>query len=94
MSRPWPRGQFFGWPWFYIGEDPDPRHALDYPAVHPPVTLPSVLLQSHSAALGSAFYTGTQFPAEYHGSLFVATHGSWNRANPTGSKVIRIMFDG
>lgn len=86
-------GQFFGWPWFYIGENLDPRHALDYPAVHPPVTIPSVLLQSHSASLGSAFYTGTQFPPEYHGSLFVATHGSWNRANPTGAKVIRIMFD-
>ena len=57
------------------------------------MNVPSVLLQAHSSSLGSAFYTGTQFPAEYRGSLFVATHGSWNRANPTGSKVIRIMFD-
>ena len=86
-------GQFYGWPWFYIGENLDPRHAASYPVTHPPVSVPSVLLQAHSASLGSAFYTGTQFPAEYHGSLFVATHGSWNRANPTGAKVIRILFD-
>ena len=26
------------------------------------------------------FYTGTQFPATYHGGAFVAFHGSWNRA--------------
>jgi glucose/arabinose dehydrogenase len=86
-------GQFYGWPWFYIGENLDPRHAASYPVDHPPVSVPSVLLQAHSSSLGSAFYTGTQFPAEYQGSLFVATHGSWNTARPTGSKVIRILFD-
>ncbi len=86
-------GEFYGWPWFYIGENLDPRHAADYPVDHPPVKVPNVLLQAHSASLGSAFYTGTQFPAEYQGSLFVATHGSWNTSRPTGSKVIRILFD-
>ncbi len=85
--------QFFGWPWFYIGGNLDPRHAAAYPAIHPPIAIPNVLLQAHTAALGSAFYTGTQFPTEYWGSMFVAAHGSWNRANPVGSKVIRIMFD-
>ena len=44
-------------------------------------------------SLGSVFYTGTQFPQGFRGNLFVAQHGSWNRANPTGSKVIRIPFD-
>ena len=52
-----------------------------------------MLLQAHSASLGAAFYTESQFPAEYAGNLFVAIHGSWNRANPIGSKVIRITFD-
>ena len=56
--------------------------------------MPSVLLQAHSSSLGSVFYTGTQFPKEYRGSLFVAAHGSWNRKSPTGSKVIRLVFDG
>jgi glucose/arabinose dehydrogenase len=86
-------GQFFGWPWFYLGAHVDPRHPAADPAGHPPVALPEVLLQAHSASLGSAFYVGQQFPPEYHGSLFLAEHGSWNRSNPTGSKVIRVVFD-
>jgi glucose/arabinose dehydrogenase len=87
------RGDFFGWPWFYIGPNIDPRHVRDYPRNHRPITLPSVLLQPHSASLGMAFYSGTAFPSQYRGSLFVAEHGSWNRKSPTGSKVVRLTFD-
>ena len=87
-------GQFYGWPWFYIGNRLDPRHRSNYPRTHAAISIPSVLLQAHSSSLGSAFYTGTQFPKEYRGSLFVAAHGSWNRKSPTGSKVIRLVFDG
>ena len=87
------RGEFYGWPWFYIGTHPDKRPASAVPSGLPAVALPKVLLQSHSAPLGTAFYTGSQFPSDYAGSLFIAQHGSWNRANPTGSKVIRIAFD-
>jgi glucose/arabinose dehydrogenase len=86
-------GGFYGWPWYYIGYHPDPVHAASIPAGLPPVTTPNVLLQAHSASLGAAFYTGAYFPAEYHNNLFVAVHGSWNRANPIGSKVIRLSFD-
>jgi glucose/arabinose dehydrogenase len=56
------------------------------------VTPPTVEIQAHSAPIGLAFYTGTQFPAEYRGSLFVAYRGSWNRIVPTGYKVVRIRF--
>ena len=72
------RNQFDGWPWFYIGDHLDPRHRDDYPPTHAEFSIPKVLLQAHSASLGSAFYTGTQFPPEYRGNLFVAEHGSWN----------------
>ncbi|MFO1046980.1 MAG: PQQ-dependent sugar dehydrogenase [Geminicoccaceae bacterium] len=85
--------QFYGWPWLYMGGKIDPRHTGDVPAGLPAVTTPSVLLQAHSASLGSAFYTGSAFPAEYRGSLFVALHGSWNRKNPIGPKVVRVPFD-
>ena len=45
--------------------------------------------------MGLTFYDGTQFPAEYRGDLFAAEHGSWNRANRTGYKVVRaILRDG
>lgn len=86
-------GQFYGWPWFYLGAHPDPRHPGIDPATLPPISLPNVLLQAHSASLGSVFYTSAQFGPDYQGSLFVAIHGSWNRASPIGSKVIRLVFD-
>jgi len=54
------------------------------------VTSPTVEIQAHSAPIGLAFYTGTQFPEEYRGSLFVAYRGSWNRSLPTGYKIVRI----
>jgi glucose/arabinose dehydrogenase len=53
---------------------------------------PDVLFQAHSSAMDIAFYTGTQFPAEYKGDAFVALKGSWNRSEPTGYKVVRIPF--
>lgn len=57
-------------------------------------TEPSLVdLQAHSAPLGLAFYFGEQFPAEYTGKLFVAYHGSWNRNQPTGYKVVAIDID-
>jgi glucose/arabinose dehydrogenase len=40
------------------------------------------------------FYDGKQFPAEYHGDIFAAEHGSWNRANPTGYEVVRMPLKG
>ena len=86
-------GQFYGWPWLYLGGRVDPRHPGVDPAALPPVATPTVLLQAHSASLGSAFYQGQQFPPEYQGSLFVATHGSWNRGAPIAGKVIRVVFD-
>ena len=54
------------------------------------VLLPAVEIQAHSAPLGLAFYTGTMFPGEFRGDLFVALHGSWNRSTPVGYALIRI----
>jgi len=82
-------GGFYGWPWFYIGTNPDPRH----PGIAArPVIVPEVLIQPHSAPLGISFYDQTAFPAEYRGDAFVALHGSWNRSTRTGYKVIRLRF--
>jgi glucose/arabinose dehydrogenase len=82
-------GGFYGWPWFYIGANPDPRHQN---TAARPVVVPDVLIQPHSAPLGIAFYDQTKFPAEYRGDAFVALHGSWNRSTRTGYKVIRLRF--
>ncbi|MCP3459118.1 sorbosone dehydrogenase family protein [Bradyrhizobium sp. CCGUVB23] len=88
-------GAFYGWPWFYIGANQDPRHAGARPDLKDKVTIPDVLLQPHSASLGMTFYQGSNFPADYQGDAFAAEHGSWNRSKRTGYKVIRIkMKDG
>lgn len=88
-------GAFYGWPWFYIGGNEDPRHAGARPDLKDKVTVPDVLIQPHSASLGMTFYQGAQFPPEYQGDAFAAQHGSWNRSKRTGYKVIRIrMKDG
>ncbi|HVF42152.1 MAG TPA: sorbosone dehydrogenase family protein [Pyrinomonadaceae bacterium] len=83
-------GGFYGWPWYYIGPNQDPRHAGKRPELRDKTIVPDVLIQSHSASLGMTFYTGTQFPREYAGEAFAAEHGSWNRARRTGYKVIRV----
>ncbi len=83
-------GGFYGWPFAYTGPHEDPRRKGERPDLVAKAIVPDVLLQSHSAPLGLAFYTGTQFPAEYRGDAFVALHGSWNRKQRTGYKVVRI----
>jgi glucose/arabinose dehydrogenase len=88
-------GAFYGWPWYYIGGNEDPRHAGARPDLKDKITVPDVLVQPHSASLGLTFYQGGNFPAEYRGDAFAAEHGSWNRSKRTGYKVIRIrMKDG
>jgi glucose/arabinose dehydrogenase len=88
-------GGFYGWPYCFWERSravPDPD--LGSADRCQTVARPSLAYQAHSAPLGLAFYTGSQFPPEYRGDLFVALHGSWNRSVPTGYKVIRIRFDG
>jgi len=86
------QGDFFGWPYAYIGRHPDPDYGAKRPDLVAKTKVPDVLFQSHSAPLGLVFYEGDQFPADYKGDAFVALHGSWNAAAPTGYKVVRIKF--
>ena len=86
------QGAFYGWPWYYIGSNEDPRHKGARPDLAGKVTVPDVLMQAHSAPLNIAFYEGKGFPAQYQGDAFVALHGSWNRGVRTGYKVVRLKF--
>src|SRR6185503_15670125 len=83
---------FYGWPWYYLGDHEDPRHAGGRKDLAGKVIAPDVLVQPHSAPLQITFYEGTMFPPEYQGSAFVALHGSWNRQSRTGYKVVRIVM--
>jgi glucose/arabinose dehydrogenase len=81
---------FYGWPWFYIGDHPDPRHEGKHTELAARVIEPDVLLQPHNASLQMTFYEGRQFPANYRGDIFAAQHGSWNRSVRTGYELIRV----
>jgi glucose/arabinose dehydrogenase len=87
-------GGFYGWPWFYAGGHEDPRQKGMRPDLKDKMTVPDVFMQAHSAPLQIVFYQGDNFPAAYKGSAFVTLHGSWNRAQRTGYKVVRLLFDG
>ncbi len=83
-------GGFYGWPWYYMGGNHDPRLKDGHPDLRAKMITPDILIQPHSAPLGFAFYNGEQFPAEYRGDEFLALHGSWNRTQRTGYEVVRV----
>ena len=80
-------GGFYGWPYSYIGQHPDPRYVGAFPDLVKRALVPDVLIPAHSASLGIAFYNGTLFPQRYRNGGFVALHGSWNRSTASGYKV-------
>jgi glucose/arabinose dehydrogenase len=85
-------GGFYGWPYSYIGNNVDPRVNPQKPELVAKAIVPDVLLGAHRAPLQFAFYTGKQFPASYQGGVFLAEHGSWNRAPRAGYQVVFIPF--
>jgi glucose/arabinose dehydrogenase len=86
------KGAFYGWPYAYIGQHPQPGFANLRPDKVRASVMPDLLFESHSSLLDLVFYEGEQFPAEWRGSAFVALRGSWNRSQPTGYKVVRVPF--
>ena len=84
------QGGNYGWPYCYGDGIPDPKYGN--PEFCTQTIRPAFKMQAHSAPLGLTFYTGKLFPPEYRGDLFVAFHGSWNRTDPTGYKVVRIKI--
>lgn len=85
-------GGFYGWPYSYFGQHEDPRIEAPRPDLVKAAIVPDVALGSHTASLGLAFYTHKAFPARYRGGAFIAQHGSWNRAQLAGYKVVFVPF--
>lgn len=86
------RGDFFGWPYAYVGPHPDPRYGGKRPDLVARARAPDLLFEPHSAPLGVVFYDGAQFPDEYRGDAFVAFHASGPYGKPDGYKVVRVKF--
>jgi glucose/arabinose dehydrogenase/cytochrome c2 len=88
------QGGYYGWPWYYLGSNEDPRLKGDRPDLRGKALVPDVLYQAHSASLTLTFYTASAgksaFPASYVGDALVAFHGSWNRSLRTGYKLVRM----
>jgi glucose/arabinose dehydrogenase len=87
INRATAAGQFFGYPWIQ-GKTRITENGYDKDPLPPNVTNAQVLMDAHAADLGLAFYTGNKFPAKYRGGLFSAQHGSWNRTEPIGARVM------
>jgi glucose/arabinose dehydrogenase len=86
------QGGFYGWPYAYIGPHEDPRRKGEKPELVAKTIVPDVVLPAHVAILDYLFYTGKQFPAEYHGGAFIAWHGSWNRSKRVGQEIAFLPF--
>ena len=84
-------GAFYGWPYSYWGQNVDPRAQPQNPAKVAAAIKPDYSLGSHVAALGVDFSI-PQMGEPFADGVFVGEHGSWNRDNPVGYKVIFVPF--
>lgn len=92
------QGRHYGWPYCWGDRRVDSAFVGDPPgttkaALCATTVAPSRTITAHSAPVGMAYYTGGPFPPEYRGDAFVAMRGSWNRATPSGYKIVRIDFE-
>lgn len=85
-------GGFYGWPYSYFGQNVDPRRKGERPDLVQKTIVPDVPLGSHTASLGLEFYNGNKFPAKYRNGAFIGQHGSWNRSEFVGYKVVFVPF--
>jgi glucose/arabinose dehydrogenase len=85
-------GAFYGWPYAYFGQNEDPRLKGQQPELVKQTLKPDVPLGAHTASLGLAFYDQKSFPEKYRGGAFVGQHGSWNRSELSGYKVVFVPF--
>ena len=85
-------GDFYGWPYSYWGKHIDTRVSPQRPDLVAKAIAPDYALGAHTAPLGLVFYTADAFPARYRGGAFIGQHGSWNRRQYSGYKVIYIPF--
>ncbi|MCL6713603.1 sorbosone dehydrogenase family protein [Pseudomonas sp. R2.Fl] len=85
-------GAFYGWPYSYYGAHVDTRVQPQDPARVARAITPDYALGAHVAALGLAFARGEPMPARFREGAFIGLHGSWNRSEPAGYKVVFVPF--
>jgi glucose/arabinose dehydrogenase len=85
-------GDFFGWPYAYIGHHPDPKASGQHSELVARSRTPDLLFEPGSTPLDFTFYDGRQFPSRYRGDAFVVLHGSWKQGVPVGYKIVHVPF--
>jgi glucose/arabinose dehydrogenase len=84
---------FYGWPYSYYGQHEDPRMKdKQNPDLVKKAVIPDLPLGNHTASLGLVFYDKKTFPAKYQNGAFITQHGSWNRSELSGYKVLFVPF--
>jgi len=84
-------GAFYGWPYSYWGKNVDDRVRPQDPAKVASAIAPDYALGSHVAALGVDF-SEASLGDRFANGVFVGEHGSWNRKDPVGYKVVFVPF--
>jgi glucose/arabinose dehydrogenase len=84
-------GGFYGWPYSYWGQNVDTRVRPQDPEKVAAAIRPDYALGSHVAALGLAFSSQAMGP-QFAEGVFVGEHGSWNRIEPVGYRVVFVPF--
>ena len=87
-------GAFYGWPWSYWGQHVDPRVQPRRPDMVAKAIRPDYALSSHVAPLGMVFNTSASLPGSYRDGAFIGEHGSWDRGDLNGYKVVWVPFSG
>ena len=83
---------FYGWPYSYFGQNVDPRIRPQRPDLVAQAIVPDYALGSHVAALGLDFTSEGGLGGPFAEGAFVGQHGSWNRSDPSGYKVVFVPF--
>lgn len=84
-------GGFYGWPYSYWGNNVDDRVRPQDPNKVASAITPDYSLGAHVAALGVAF-SAPVMGQDFADGVFVGEHGSWNRRDPVGYKVVFVPF--
>ncbi|MEZ5994873.1 MAG: sorbosone dehydrogenase family protein [Hyphomonadaceae bacterium] len=86
-------GAFYGWPYSYWGQNVDERVRPQQPDLVASAIAPDYALGAHTASLGLHFCRGDTLGAHYQGGAFIGQHGSWNRTERVGYKVVFVPFE-
>jgi glucose/arabinose dehydrogenase len=85
-------GDFFGFPFSYYGQHVDSRVKPQNPELVKSARVPDYALGSHTASLGLTFSKNQTLSDHFSQGAFIGQHGSWNRSQLVGYKVIFVPF--